>query len=415
MSKPKDLQDWLGLKKSTDYAAVAWLGPIVCALAILLLLTGVAMIIATIFLLFITMLGAEVDLGINRSEGIRNYGLVLAALLGAPFIVWRSVVAAEQSKTAAEALFNDKVNSAAQGLVSRHQVSCKDITSGERYVEWQDDLVARSAAIDRLEGLAFERPDASVRVVRLLANYVRGNFPCLSKQPTPNFASRPLPRMDMERAIASIGRVLPLAAQYDSSEWRLDLKDCNFDGVHFSEGCFRAVNFGRSRFEGAVLASANFEGCIFVDCLLNFADFRRANFRGANMDRIVLEKCNGVFGFAGADIEGVTFVGANLLGLSYLGPKNVVQKTFGNADTKVSAPVSRRMLNSTDWNEAHLFMHFAEDDELDTHNRDLVNRLKQSGFLHWAPYSSDDLALGEMINKFYKELNMNVWPYWEYG
>jgi hypothetical protein len=40
---------------------------------------------------------------------------------------------------------------------------------GTPHDEWEDDVVRRNAAIDRLEGLVRERPEEAERVARLLS------------------------------------------------------------------------------------------------------------------------------------------------------------------------------------------------------------------------------------------------------
>jgi hypothetical protein len=73
------------------------------------------------------------------------------------------------------ALFNDKVNAALQGLNSRRQITRVITAGGEEKIltEWEDDIVQRNGAIDRLEGLANERPSEVPRIASMLSVYVR--------------------------------------------------------------------------------------------------------------------------------------------------------------------------------------------------------------------------------------------------
>jgi hypothetical protein len=163
-------------------------------------------VIAVFVLLFILALVATVlavfdairgGLG-DRPAGFSfSIGALLVALLGAPFLIWRTLVAqrtleATQRQTELqeeEAQFNDKINAAATDLAARRQVTrvaidpngdiVRDKEGKETILtEWQDDLVTRAAAIDRLEGLAqeaIERDDypPAQRIARMLSIYVQ--------------------------------------------------------------------------------------------------------------------------------------------------------------------------------------------------------------------------------------------------
>ncbi|MEO0359789.1 MAG: hypothetical protein AAF322_01700 [Pseudomonadota bacterium] len=106
----------------------------------------------------------------------------LGGLVGAPLALIRVHVAERQTKTAeaqqaiaAEVLFNQRFNTANDGLSARRQVTRPTIASEEEKIltEWEDDLVARNTAIEALESLANENPDAAVRIARILSVYVR--------------------------------------------------------------------------------------------------------------------------------------------------------------------------------------------------------------------------------------------------
>ncbi|WP_172295895.1 hypothetical protein [Pseudoruegeria sp. HB172150] len=142
-------------------------------------LVALALIVAAVLTLF-QFMKATLQLPPYDSDkeaaSVSNIGLVLAALLGAPFVVWRSWIAAKQANIAEESLFNDKINAASEDLASRRQVTRvvqSDDGSEAVLTEWEDDLVKRAASIDRLEGLAEERPDSTARIARMLSVYVR--------------------------------------------------------------------------------------------------------------------------------------------------------------------------------------------------------------------------------------------------
>jgi len=311
--------DWLGipLKTRTGQVAFVVFGAAYLALFILALLV-------TFALLGATLVGAELASGAPL-----GLGALLVALLGAPFLIWRTVVAQKTLDTAQrqtdlqdEALFNDKINAAATDLAARRQVTRVVQQDGKDVVltEWEDDLVTRAAAIDRLEGLALEaleRADVAPaqRIARMLSIYVRElsetNPP---KQPPidrwnemaegdedmrplnsdeihsmtglrPDDVSesamaqwsgtlRPA-RRDMERAAQSLGRIIPidrtLFARFDAQN--VNLSSCNLQGMDL-----RGLNFERALFRDANLIGARMSGSSFKDADLRRADLRWANF-----------------------------------------------------------------------------------------------------------------------------------------
>lgn len=177
MREKPGVLDWLRLRRIPDFTRARWLGGLLGSLLLLtafgILIGGLATLVQ--FLGTATGLLAVEDVS-TRHEAIRNIGLVLAAVVGAPFVAWRSFVAAKQAGIAAESLFNDKINRAAEDLSARRQVTERATDpSGEVKVltEWEDDRVKRAAGIERLEGLVEEQPDAAPRAARMLSIYAR--------------------------------------------------------------------------------------------------------------------------------------------------------------------------------------------------------------------------------------------------
>lgn len=354
----------------------------------------------------------------SDGSAVRNIGLVLAALLSAPFVVWRSVVAAKQADTAAEALFNDKINAAAQGLLAHREVTLNE-DSGEtlsRFTEYEDDLVARVAAIDRLEGLAIERKDASPRITKLLAAYVRGNFPCPNLEPTEGLKLRKVPRIDLQKTIDTLGRIYELAALQDQSHWRLDLTHCDLDGVNFNGGFFRAADFSESRLEAAILDSANCEGARLQGTLLNFCSFRNTNLFGARFDRATVNRPPiraGAFSQSLnlANIRGATFIAADLSALNHLGNTEVLSSIFVTKDTIIASEIRRKMLDPSTHEYAHDLYYRSSKESLSDEDLSIVEKLTRTGFLHWSPYDSTDWATGSLLSDFRQELDIDRWPF----
>lgn len=408
------LVGWLGFKHKANFSKARPLGHFLGFVLVLIAIIIVfgALITLSDFVQAVLRIGpysTDVD-----GSSIRNIGLVLVALLGAPFVIWRSIVAARQVEIADEALFNDKVNAAATDLAAQKNVTELIVNGDEKSVIEiiDDDLVRRAAAIDRLEGLASERDEVAPRIVRLLAAYVRGNFPCANlEQSVPPF-SRKVPRMDLQKAIDTIGRIHRLAVGVDVTHWRIDLKGCDLDGVSFQGGYFWAADLSGSRLEACMLREANFEGCLLIGSLLNFSSFSGANFKGAKLNSAIISQSSGWMGTLGAaNLYGATFIAADLSGVNHLGTPEKLSKTFGTKDTKLSSDLRYLKTEANSYEMAHLNRSLKDDVDLSAEEKNQIEELEKTGFQNWSPYESTDMATGQILAEFYDELELNKWPY----
>jgi hypothetical protein len=103
--------DWLGFQRHPDFASVPWLGTVSGVLLVLVAILVVVGGVATLA----QFLGAVLQLDADH-EAIRNTGLILVAVLGAPFVVWRATVAQKQADTAEQSHITDQINKAVAGL-----------------------------------------------------------------------------------------------------------------------------------------------------------------------------------------------------------------------------------------------------------------------------------------------------------
>jgi len=112
-NKPDPL-DWLGLRWQPDYSNARWLGRSITGAFLLLVLF---LIVPTVLEFFRAVTGLDnFATDEAQSTAIRNPGLALAAVVGVPFVVWRSVVAQKQVNVAQEGLITDRINKAVEGL-----------------------------------------------------------------------------------------------------------------------------------------------------------------------------------------------------------------------------------------------------------------------------------------------------------
>jgi uncharacterized protein YjbI with pentapeptide repeats len=279
----------------------------------------------TLWQVWLMLSGAPSASGSGPSLGM---GALLAALLGAPFLVWGTVL--KQRNTEIQhrlaelndaALFNDKISAASNNLTARKQVTRASGTGTHETIltEWQDDLVARASAIDRLEGLAQERPTEVPRIARMLSVYLRElsrSYAAKGKSDvddgyTPFFQHwseelKPA-RSDLEKAMQTLGRLTTTLCD-DESLSSLDLRDVNLQGFNLREMNLKQAFLQNARMEGADLSGAHLEGAELSQAFLKGADLTLSKLEAADLSFTDLEGAKISF----ANIENENLSGADL-------------------------------------------------------------------------------------------------------
>jgi uncharacterized protein YjbI with pentapeptide repeats len=280
--KKPTARSWFGLSEQLDFSKARWLGPFLTVIVILLF----ALAVMAAF----KILTASVFGGLPKGTGA-SFGLtgIIVAMIGAPFVIWRTMVAQKQSNVSEDALFNDKIDAAVANLYALRQVTKwneKGYPSG-----WEDDVTRRNGAIDRLEGLAGEDPKAAPRIARMLSVYVQElsrESPAASPPDTDNLQEllewvrlRTSPRSDIGKAVQVLGR---LWARNDNSLGgrEINLMNSNLQASDFSNLNFTNANLTRSLLRRADLSHAKLEG----------ANLEGAKLQSANMHKTILEKAN---------------------------------------------------------------------------------------------------------------------------
>ena len=110
--------DWIGLQWPPAYSNSPLFGRSVGAFLSVTAFALVVGALATIiqFLAIILLSGTD-------HEAIRNVGWIVAAVVGAPFVVWRAVVAQKQTNIAEQSHITDQINKAVAGLGSEKTVN----------------------------------------------------------------------------------------------------------------------------------------------------------------------------------------------------------------------------------------------------------------------------------------------------
>lgn len=161
-----DLPGWLGLRKIPDLTEARWLGPLLTIVVIVLFVMAVLVIFA--------VLGhALFDFGMEDVPRIGfGTGAVAVALIGAPFVIWRSVVAQKTVTLQEQGHITDRINTAVEGLGAEKTVKL----AGEDE-KTAPNLEVRIGAIYALERIAQDSNRDHVQIMEILCAYVRQNAP----------------------------------------------------------------------------------------------------------------------------------------------------------------------------------------------------------------------------------------------
>jgi uncharacterized protein YjbI with pentapeptide repeats len=297
--------------------------------------------------LFLQLLGQATD-AFGHAEEINKLLLALAGLIGAPFVVWRVLIASQQNSIALQNVRNTLFSKAVEQLGAireRRETTFNPDNGGkaETVILTEVNFEVRLGAIYALEKLAREDLDLHWPIMETLCAYVRQNAGPARPPPTGLSSSNPLrqpkdeekspaqkyrealtpPTVDVAAALqvlgrrSASGRGLEIAQRKLSENkdlWRLNLSGCHLAYATLSGLALRGTNFARSvllfakfehddfseaKFDGAYLAGANLSDSRFID-----AGFQEANLEDSKIVNAQLQAADLTLAeLAGADLS----------------------------------------------------------------------------------------------------------------
>ena len=168
---------------------------------------------------------------INNHEEFRNVGLILFGLIGAPFAVWRTMIARENTNISLHNSVTDTFTAAIEQLGAGNKDEPK--------------IEVRLGGIYALEKL-LERDGYYQTITDIFTSYVRHNT--LS---TISESNRKLPREDIQAILTILGT-------QTKPRKNIDFSYCHFSLYSFENTNFSNTNFTCSDFQGAKLYRAKF-------------------------------------------------------------------------------------------------------------------------------------------------------------
>lgn len=288
-------------------------------------------------------------------EALRNLALVLAGLVGLPFLGWRSwaahrqaAAAHRQSETALQTNITTRINEAVKMLGAE-----KSVKATERHTIWRrapDGATARDPDGDPLPELDAEHaplteyrtvertePNLEVRLGALYAleriaqDSLRDHVPIMEtlcayiRENSENLEELARPRIDILTALTILGRRGPDQRAQEAKRvpsYRPDLGGAKFErndlsglalqGMLFVRAKMEGVNLSGSRLEGANFRMAILAGANFSVANLEKVDFLEAQMSGALLHHVKLSGCRfdfaNIFGAAIKSIENFEFI-----------------------------------------------------------------------------------------------------------
>ncbi|GGD41588.1 pentapeptide repeat-containing protein [Sinisalibacter lacisalsi] len=349
----KSLSDWLGLQWKPDYDQNrAWgriLGFAIQVVAAILVLLGLGLLIA-----FAASVYKAISAGTEMTgEAIRNVGLALAAVFGAPFLVWRSLVAQRQTDIAEQSQITDRINKAVENLAATRVLHDAE---GRQFTE--PNLEVRIGAIYALERIAQDSLRDHVQIMEILTAYVRENAKAEDAEDSPrarwraafeapevqhkdnaakaayahqetdltdatsleairDWARSLKCRTDIQAALTVIGRRSATQIERETADtrqsdkgFRLDLLATNLQGADLSNLDFKSARLSGAHLEGAKLNKAHMEGSDLFKAHMEGADLFKAHLEGADLFGAHLEEAV----LLGTHLDGANLSRAHLEG-----------------------------------------------------------------------------------------------------
>jgi hypothetical protein len=246
------------------------------------------------------------------SEDIRNLGLAAGAMIGIPFLIWRSIVAQKQVDVSEQGHITDRINKAVEGLGAEKSVK----RDGED--ETEPNLEVRIGALYALERISQYSARDHIQAMEILCAYIRNNAdrhsPRLPEEEPKEgwqawgLRNRTHPPLDVDIALRIIER--------RSNDRKQREKDANYR-LGLERAPFHALELHRRDLTDAILTQAKLQGTILWDTKLQGADLGFAKLHGAILGEAKLQGAN----LRSAKLQGANLIDAELQGADLIGAK----------------------------------------------------------------------------------------------
>lgn len=264
---------------------------------------------------------------IDRWSDIRGSLIAAAAAVGVPFLVWRTVLTARQTRIAQETHYTDLFTKAVEQLGAVKQVKVTKDGKVEEFTA--PNIEVRMGAIYALERISRESDRDYGPIIEVLSAYVRENS---------NDALR-RPRMpDVMAAITVLAR----RRMKKGAAWPV------LDGANLRGADLNNLDLSWISLVGADLADSSLKDAFLRDTILTDSCLDKADLSYADL---------GEANFMGASLKGADFMAANLCGAIFhyanlMGAKGLVSVLVDANDPESEPEIQLNMLDDAQGNEA---------------------------------------------------------------
>ncbi len=224
-------------------------------------------------------------------KGVRDLGLFLVAVVGAPFVVYRSWVLGWQAETAEKQAalvedrnFSDLFTRAVEQLGTDKTVKVRAENQDGAPVtleETRANIEVRLGAIYALQRISRASEKDHIPVMQTLCAYIREN--AIAGEPVEITEFDPEAfitlRSDVRAALSVIKeRSVERRAYEQAQDFRLDFRHANLQRADLAKADFERADLSEARLEGAMM-----DGAVMNDAVMNWARMNHAKMDGAMM------------------------------------------------------------------------------------------------------------------------------------
>lgn len=221
-------------------------------------------------------------------EGARNIAFALTALVGGPFLVWRTILADKQTRTAEKqtAIAQEKTNIDEQTHFTTLYIKSIELLGATRLVKKKDDdgkvyddteaaMELRLGAIYALERIARDSWKDHWPIMEVLTAYIRESSPITEDVTLPDIT------VDIQAILTVIGRRNKKWIKRERAHGhRLNLTKSNLTQIEFSEGAdFSFTDFSQSNIVFAEAIDVDFSHSKFDSAYLSAYELKCCDFK----------------------------------------------------------------------------------------------------------------------------------------
>lgn len=318
----ESLPHWLTLLMIAIWGAIA----LTLTIGLLILITEIVVILVT-----------------TENEGTFRFLLakttaltaVLGAVVALPFTVLRLKLSTEQNRHNQDVLYNEKLHNAITDLHARYQRT--DGEGADRRDIWEDDIIRRVGAIDRLQALVEERHEEAPRIARTLCVYLKEMTREHPAVPYPEDPSEANLKVWREKVSAQKRADMEAAAQVLGRFPRLLRLDPETDGADY---CELAINLSGTNLQGMDLSRMDYS---FAE--MNFAHLGKSTLTSTQIDRATLNQAT----LNEADLTFASLTGTSLIGAELY--QAMLERTLLEGQFFISVIFDRERRNVFNYND----------------------------------------------------------------